>query len=352
MQEISETKKRKAKRQRRPRGQLHCTPDKASGIYYLRGTIRGQVVRESTGTADAAIADAIRVKRESELLNESVHGKKVTSTFGDCAEHYLRVNDGGSNRRWLPPLIAHFGDTLARDMDTTLVHAYVEKHKAHCTGVSKNNMVVNPIITVLRSAALAGLCDLPAIQRYEGESKTITGPGENWINDFLARCDRPKLKAYVMLLTTTGCRGIDGRRLRSEHVNYEAKTAYLPKTKNGDARTLELVEPLIELLKSFAHSPKGTVFGYSRTEVANREIEKCCKRIGMEFVSGHRLGRHAIAERLLDQGWTLKEVADAIGWKDIVTLHKRYGHLEKSKLASKLRDAASGVMRGSIRAVK
>ena len=35
---------------------------------YLRGTVRGQRVFESTGTNDPAVAEEIRIKREAELL--------------------------------------------------------------------------------------------------------------------------------------------------------------------------------------------------------------------------------------------------------------------------------------------
>jgi hypothetical protein len=350
-EEQSTKKKRRPKRQRRERGRLHLTQDQRSGIFYITGTVRGSRVRESTGTSDAQAADALRVKRESELLNESIHGKKVTCTFAECVTHYLSVRDGGgSNARWLAPLVERFGDTLAKDINTQLVHAYANE-QTKLSAVSKNTCIVNPVISVLRCAAGAGMCDLPVIQRYKGESPKVLGSGEAWITEFLSKSTSTKLKAWVMLVTTTGARGVDARRLRTEHVNYEQKTAYLPQTKNGDDRTLELVEPLIALLTSFDHAPDGTVFGFSRTSVANKEIAKECKRIGMAYQSTHKFGRHAIAERLLNEGWTLKEVAEAVGWRDIVTLHKRYGHLEKSRVKDKLREAASIVARGTLRVV-
>lgn len=350
MQE-EQKKRRRTKRLRRARGQLHITPDTKSGIYYITGTVRGIRVRESTGTSDAATADALRVKKETELLTESVHGRKSIATFGECVAHYLRVKDGGSNRRYLAKLVAHFGDWKARDLTTSAVHAYAVEHHPKSTGLSRNIAVINPIITALRCAAQGGLCDFPAIQRFEGGPKKIVGPGEAWINEFLAKCQTPKIKAYVMLLTTTGCRGIDARRLRSEDIDYVKGTGFLPKTKNDDARTLELVEPLLALLKSFPHAANGTVFGYNWTGGANEAIEAECKRIGMPYHSGHKIGRHAIAERLLAQGWTLKEVADAVGWRDITTLYKRYGHLEQSRVRAKLREAAAETARGTLRVV-
>jgi integrase len=348
MAEAAEPKKRKV-RQRRPRGQLHLDQE-TSGIWYIRGSVRGQRVRESTGTSDFAAADAIRVKREAELLEELIHGKKVVSTFAECVEHYLRVRDGGSNRRFLPKLVREFGETKVKDLNTTVVHAYVERTLKHCAGTTKNNRVVNPIITVLRCAAQADLCDVPMIQRYEEKYKKVRGVGDNWVSEFLQRCDRPKIKAYVALITTTGCRGIDAVRLRSEHINWDDGTAFLPETKNGDSRTL-LVAPIMDLLRSFEHARDGTVFGFARPSVANAAISRICERIGMPAASSHRVGRHTFAERLLNKGYTLRQVAEMGGWDDVETLAKRYGHLEKSKVQEDTRNEAAAVMRSALRVV-
>ncbi len=334
---------------RRTRGQLHLTKE-STGIWYIRGTIKGKRLRESTGTSDAEAADAIRVKREAELLSERIHGKKVVSTFAECVVHYLNVKGGGSNRRYLPPLVKEFGDWKVKDITTSDVHAYIARAKPGVTGATKNVTVVNPIIAVLRCAAYAGLCDMPMLQRFEEDPKKVSGVEPSWVADFLARCDRPKLKAYVALITTTGCRGIDACRLKSSNIDWEKGTAYLPKTKNDDARTLE-IGPIRDLMQSFQFDPDGTVFGFSRTDVANNEIAKACKRIGMEVATGHRIGRHAFAERLLNKGYTLAQVAAMGGWRDLNTVHKRYGHLEQSKVAEDVRNEASAVLRSGLRLV-
>src|SRR6476660_7608509 len=80
---------------------------------YLRGTVRGIRVFETTGTHDKKVADAIRIKREAALLNESVFGKKATVSFAEGALSYLAA--GGEPKylgkqkggRWTG-LIGHF----------------------------------------------------------------------------------------------------------------------------------------------------------------------------------------------------------------------------------------------------
>ena len=47
----------------------------------IRGTVRGIYINETTGTADKALADAIRIKREAALLEESVLGSAPVVDF-------------------------------------------------------------------------------------------------------------------------------------------------------------------------------------------------------------------------------------------------------------------------------
>jgi hypothetical protein len=87
-----------------------------NGIYYVRGTVRGTSVYETTGTSDENAAEEIRIKREAQLLEDSIHGRKATVSFAEAASSYL--DSGGSPRflgeydertkRW-SGLIGHFG---------------------------------------------------------------------------------------------------------------------------------------------------------------------------------------------------------------------------------------------------
>src|SRR6185312_6009053 len=77
---------------------------------YLRGTVRGQRVYETTGTADPAAAEAIRIKKEAELLHASIHGERVTRTFAAAALAYMEA-PGATLRegRFIFPLVDAFG---------------------------------------------------------------------------------------------------------------------------------------------------------------------------------------------------------------------------------------------------
>ena len=81
---------------------------RGSNNWYLRGTIRGIPVDESTGTAERDVAEEIRIKRESEILDRSIHGRRATASFLEVAVMYL---EAGGERTYMAPVLDHFGAT-------------------------------------------------------------------------------------------------------------------------------------------------------------------------------------------------------------------------------------------------
>jgi integrase/recombinase XerD len=75
---------------------LRLVKRKESDHWYVRGTVRKQSVFESTGTDDKKAAEAIRIKREGRLLEDSIHGKESSVTFFEAAVFYMTA--GGSAR--------------------------------------------------------------------------------------------------------------------------------------------------------------------------------------------------------------------------------------------------------------
>jgi integrase/recombinase XerD len=67
-----------------------------NGVYYIRGTVHGRRVYETTGARSKQEADAIRIKAEARLVAEHIHGAKVVVTFAEAAASYISA--GGSRR--------------------------------------------------------------------------------------------------------------------------------------------------------------------------------------------------------------------------------------------------------------
>lgn len=140
-----------------------------SKTFYIRGTVRGQSVFESTGTTNAEQAEAYRAKREAELWTESVYGKRATVTFAHAVAAYMEAEPRTeTTRTHLRRLLAHFGTTKLESIgQQELDDAYkaILTKGAQATGATKLRAVLTPLRAVLEFAAIRGWCNKPAFQR-------------------------------------------------------------------------------------------------------------------------------------------------------------------------------------------
>ena len=60
-----------------------------TAVWYIRGTVRGVSVDESTKVTDKEQAEAIRAKREWEIITRQIGGARVTATFLEAAVSYM-----------------------------------------------------------------------------------------------------------------------------------------------------------------------------------------------------------------------------------------------------------------------
>lgn len=74
----------------------------ASPYWYIRGTVRGIIVDESTGTGDRKAAEDILALRQAELLRRSIHCDSATRTFAEAALSYM---EAGGERLHLAPIL-------------------------------------------------------------------------------------------------------------------------------------------------------------------------------------------------------------------------------------------------------
>lgn len=91
---------------------LKCIKRHGSPFWYIRGTVRGVAIDESTKVTSRKQAEAFRAKRKSAIIDRQISGAKATATFLEAAVSYM---ENGGERRFLKPLVDHFGATpLAR----------------------------------------------------------------------------------------------------------------------------------------------------------------------------------------------------------------------------------------------
>lgn len=143
----------------------------------------------------------------------------------------------------------------------------------------------------------------------------------------------PYLQVFYLFQVMTAARRGETLGLPWQHVDFDAKTAFLPETKNGRPRKLALREDLVELLRDL---PRGTarVFDVSVDYVVGA-WSKACTMAGISDLRIHD-ARHEALSRLAESGkFTLPELQVFSGHRDLRML-MRYAHLCSSRLAKKL----------------
>lgn len=167
----------------------------------------------------------------------------------------------------------------------------------------------------------------------------------------------------VKLALETAARQGEIMSLAWANVDLDAATAYLPLTKNGEARTVPLSRKAVSLLREMSkrhreergeeeHSkPIGQVFPITQNALkhawlramfrAQKEYERDCKKAGRKpdpgFLSDLRFHdlRHEATSRIAEKLSNILELASVTGHKDLQML-KRYYHPRAEDLAKKL----------------
>ncbi|AJY06028.1 site-specific integrase [Burkholderia sp. SIMBA_043] len=137
----------------------------------------------------------------------------------------------------------------------------------------------------------------------------------------------------IILAIETAMRQGEIAKLRWENIDLEARTAFLPETKNGTTRKVPLSTRAAEALTWCPPPHKGRVFKLTQSAMKyafSRVREQC----GLGNLHFHDL-RHEAASRLFEKGLNVMEVATITGHKNLKHL-QRYTHLRAEDLAKKL----------------
>ena len=140
------------------------------------------------------------------------------------------------------------------------------------------------------------------------------------------------LAPVIHFAIATGMRRGELLALTWSNVNLEARTAYLPLTKNGESRTVPLSPEALRVLSNLEHiGPR--VFPMSPNAV-KLAWERLKRRVDIEDLRFHDL-RHEAISRFFEMGLNVPEVALISGHKDTRMLF-RYTHLKPEVVAEKL----------------
>lgn len=294
-------------------------PNKATGIWHVKGSLGGERIRKSLGTCDRQAAKRAAAAIEREYWADRASGKAGVVTFETAALSYMQA-DG--DRRFIVPLLRHFagwpvGNIMAGHVEDAARELYPGRKPA-----TWNRNVVTPMRAVLRHAAKRGWCSAPILSRFEETKVERRAANREWLDAFMAEAD-PVGAALALFMFTTGARISDALSLTWDNVK---ERRALIKTKTGPREAVLSREMLVRL----AALPRdhSRVFRYkSRSSVYNWWYG-ICDQAGIERLRPHEAGRHAFAtEMIVRRGQDAQTTAKLGGWASTRMLD-RYAHPE------------------------
>lgn len=296
-----------------------------SPYWQIRGTVKGQLVHRSSGTADRGKAEEFRRKLEAETYDFIALGKEPPATFADAAIVY--VNKGGETK-YLKRISRHFGDTPLRDIGQQEIDRAAHELYPNAKASTINRSLISPFITVVRAAIKAELpgAVLRPIERRKETKPIVTPADDGHIAKLLPHCSEG-LAALITLMTYTGLRTGEALRVKREDVKDGFVRVGI--TKNGEPRNVPIPD-------GWNYPSLG--FGFRSTQGVGRALRVASRRAGIDYRDGHEIGRHAFAARWLRSGASIKGLKEAGGWKKLAVVDEKYGHMEQTMVHSIMRD--------------
>jgi integrase len=309
---------------------------KNSPNWIMRGSVGGFRVEESTRTTDKRIAEEIRAKRELDFHAERIYGKKATATFAHAAVSYL---ESGGSRRFLAPILDHFGTTPLTGIDQDALDAGARKLFPQASPATRVRQFYTPVSAVLHHAAQRGWCDKPIIARPKQNPARIRWIELEEAERLISACGE-HLRPLVIFMLYTGARVGEALWLDWRNVDLSRAHVQFLKTKNNQPRGVPLHPRVVTALASLPNR-EGAVFRrpdgkpYSALNVnddsdtsAGSKIKSAfhgaCKRAGIENFHPHDC-RHTFATWHYRANHDLAALQKLGGWKTL-SMVMRYAH--------------------------
>jgi len=249
--------------------------------YRVRGTQNGLYLDRSTGVTSRR--DAIRILNEwkAEAQRTIVSGSGRRLSFAEAAIAYM---EAGGEKRFLAPLLKHFGNSTLADIGQGHIDAAAACLYPNATSATRNRQVYSPISAILKHSGVE-----KPLKRPKGSQGT---PRLTWLRPEeamrlldAAEAVDVRFGALCTFLLYTGCRLSEALRLKWSEVSLDEGFAYVGKTKNGSPRAVHLPEVAVKSLALLPNDAR-TVFRLSKCGRLYTMLNRAAVDAGYEIPDG------------------------------------------------------------------
>lgn len=300
---------------------------KRGQVYHFSGTVAGQRLRGTTGTASKDIAQQIAAREEARAWKRDLHGPEAVLTFADAAVLYRKA---GKSTRFLVRVEDYFKDTLVRDIKAgTIRQAAIDLYPKG-SAATRNRQAIVPAQAVINHAAELEHCPAIRVKRFKVEGKIKDPITVEWLDAFCHHAN-PYLGALALFMFVTGARISEALRVDPESdIDFKARTVNIRKTKIGEARQVHMPMRLVVALANLPRKQNRPLFFYRKRGDCHLQWLRTCKRAGIKRLTFHS-GRHGFATSALQSGIDPKTAAWLGGWKNIRLFMETYAHAIQDK---------------------
>ncbi|MBV1864244.1 MAG: tyrosine-type recombinase/integrase [Rhodobacteraceae bacterium] len=227
------------------------------GNYFLRGTIAGKSVYESTGVNGYAAANTIRQRRETELMHRHTAGTGAALTFAEAALTYLST---GGEGRFLANILQHFGvDTLLADIDNAALTRAAARLYPNARPATINRQLITPVSAVVTMAANEGHTQQRKFRRHKDDK-----PRTRWLSpeEFERLIDNASdhLRPILACLVGGGFRTSEALGIEAQYYHPATGEIWLPDVKNNHPRMIRLPARSIDMMQGAQMPDVGPIF--------------------------------------------------------------------------------------------
>lgn len=321
---------------------LKLTRRSKTGAFYIRGTVAGNDIYESTGCNSKSQAEAYRHRRESQILNRHAHGKAATLTFAEAALTYIQA---GGETRFLEKILEFFGEAqLVADLDNSRVQDAAAAIYPNAQPATVNRQLITPISAVVAMAAENGLAENRKYRRYKAKGARTRWLQSGEMRRLLQKAD-PHLVPILACLIGSGARTSEVLKAEVDDFYPDTGEIWLPETKSGHPRMVQLPRRSLDLI--FAHgipadgklfrTPKGGAYVVRENSGGNfaASFNKARDAAGLgQDVTPHVL-RHTWATWFYASTQDYGRLLDLGGWRTTSTA-ERYRKIAPADLGRQL----------------